>query len=443
MKQYDVVIVGARVAGAATALLLARAGHRVVVVDRARRGSDTLSTHALMRPAVLQLERWGVLPAIVVAGTPGHRRVTFHYGDEAVDVATKRHLYAPRRTVLDPALVAAAEAAGARFRFGVDVRGLQRDADGTVTGIRGRDASGATVLLGGRITVGADGRRSRVAREVTAPVVHRGSTASAFVYGYWSGVATSGFEWCFSPGSTAGLIPTDGGLTCVFVGVPAARFGELRSDLERSVHDVLRRTSATAAERVARGRLAGRVRGFPGMPSLLHRPWGPGWTLVGDAGYWKDPATAHGISDALRDAELVAAAIDAGLCGHADMDDSLAAYAEFRDELSLPMLAATDAVAGFGWDLPGVQRLHLRMSETMQREVEVLAARDGTSVADQMADRVRRRPWGRSEVVRAVDDRSNPTARAHAHDEPADRPRAERSGSSSGTGRRATVVVAT
>ena len=126
---WDAVVVGARVAGAATALLLARAGLRVLVVDRARRGSDTLSTHALMRGGVLQLRRWGVLERVVAAGAPPVRRVTFHYGSQATPVALKPHagvsaLYAPRRTVLDAALADAAEAAGARLRFGLVVTDL-------------------------------------------------------------------------------------------------------------------------------------------------------------------------------------------------------------------------------------------------------------------------------------------------------------------------------
>lgn len=381
MHEYDVVVVGARVAGAATALLLARCGHRVLVLDRARRGSDTLSTHALMRPAVVQLDRWGVLDELVRAGTPGHTRVVFHYGDDAVELVTKRPLYAPRRTVLDPVLVAAAEAAGARFRFGVDVRGLMRDDAGTVTGVVCRDRDGRTRRARARFVVGADGRRSLVARAVAAPVVHRGRTASAVAYGYWAGVGTDGFEWCFRPGVTAGLVPTDDGRTCVFVGVPAQGFEVLRRDLEGGLHRVLRRASRGVAARVARGRLVDHVRGFPGRPSVVRRPWGPGWALVGDAGHWKDPATAHGISDALRDAELLARGLDDCLSRPVEPAAALAGYAAVRDRLSRPILAATDAVAGFRWDLDEVRRLHMTMSEAMQQEVDELSAVTATTTS--------------------------------------------------------------
>ena len=123
----DVVVVGARAAGAATAMLLARAGLDVVVVDRGREGSDTLSTHALTRGAVIQLNRWGLLDSIRAAGTPAVRRSTVHLvsGDTVIDIPPGDGidaLYAPRRTVLDPLLVDAARTAGATVHFGFTVR---------------------------------------------------------------------------------------------------------------------------------------------------------------------------------------------------------------------------------------------------------------------------------------------------------------------------------
>jgi flavin-dependent dehydrogenase len=145
----DVVVVGARAAGAATAMLLARAGLRVVVVDRGRYGADTLSTHALMRGAVVQLHRWGLLDRIIAAGTPPIRRTTFRYANDEIEIPIKAShgvdaLYAPRRTVLDPILVDAAQEAGAEVRFSTTVTGLSRATDGRVTGVIGVDAAGRT-----------------------------------------------------------------------------------------------------------------------------------------------------------------------------------------------------------------------------------------------------------------------------------------------------------
>jgi flavin-dependent dehydrogenase len=194
VTDYDVIIVGGRVAGAGTALLLARAGYRVLVVDRCRRGSDTLSTHALMRPAVLQLQRWGLLDAVADV-TPAQERVVFHYGDDRVTLEVSRPLYAPRRTVLDPIIAAAAERAGATLWYGVDVRGLRRDGTGRVIGVRLRDGDGRIVDLRAPVTVGADGRRSLVARDAGATVTRAGSGVGASVYGYWTGIDAAGFEW--------------------------------------------------------------------------------------------------------------------------------------------------------------------------------------------------------------------------------------------------------
>src|SRR4051794_15755038 len=214
---YDVVVVGARVAGASTALLLARRGARVLVVDRARRGSDTLSTHALMRPGVVQLHRWGLLDDLFAAGTPAITRTTFHYGNEQVPitlrpVAGTSALAAPRRTVLDPLLLDAAEAAGADVLTGVRVAGLLRDPTGRVAGVQldgGHTMSAATV-------VGADGVRSLVAEQVDAASRSLGEHAASCAYGYVDGEPTDGYEWFYGNRMTAGLIPTNAGQTLLF-----------------------------------------------------------------------------------------------------------------------------------------------------------------------------------------------------------------------------------
>ncbi len=226
MDSYDVVVVGARAAGAATAMLLARQGRRVLLLDRDRYGADTLSTHALMRGGVFLLSRWGLLDRIVDAGTPPVRQTRFDYGTDSVTVAIKptfgvEALYAPRRTVLDPVLVHAAVAAGAEVRFGVGVAGLLRDDSGRVVGVHGRDRTGAAVAIRARLTVGADGIRSTVARAAGAATRRVGVGASTIIYGYWSDLSIDGYEWYYRPGYSAGLIPTNGGEVCVFAGLPA------------------------------------------------------------------------------------------------------------------------------------------------------------------------------------------------------------------------------
>ncbi|GAA4558496.1 NAD(P)/FAD-dependent oxidoreductase [Pseudonocardia xishanensis] len=347
---YDAVVVGARAAGSATAMLLARGGLDVLLVDRADPARDTLSTHALMRGAVVQLERWGLLDAIVAAGTPAVDRTTFHYGDEA-EVVEHPPLYAPRRTVLDPLLLDAARAAGVTVRLGE-----------TVTGLLGGDRVGGIETRGGLrvtapLTVGADGLRSTVARLVDAGTVRRGRNRSAVVYGYtrWEG---PGYEWFFRPGVCAGIIPTNDGVACVWAGMPPVRFAARRG-LDTLFAEVF--AEATGGRAVP----VDRLRGFPGNPAVLRTPTGPGWALVGDAGYFKDPLTAHGLTDALRDAELLTRSELVG-----------SDYGGVRDRHSRLLFSAAEQIAGYRWDLPELRALQLAQSAASKAEVRMLRRLD-------------------------------------------------------------------
>ncbi|HXV76808.1 MAG TPA: FAD-dependent monooxygenase, partial [Candidatus Polarisedimenticolaceae bacterium] len=227
-RDYDAVIVGARCAGAATAMLLARRGLRVLAIDRASYGRDTLSTNALMRGGVLQLGRWGLLGAVEAAGTPAVRHTAFHYGDEVIDIAIKPRdgidaLYAPRRTVLDALLVDAAREAGATVRFGARFRELLHDAGGRVRAVVIENADGTIDTVGCRIAVGADGVRSTVARAVGAGRYRVARHATGVVYGYFHGLELDGYHWYYRALVSAGAIRTNDDLTCVFASVPANR----------------------------------------------------------------------------------------------------------------------------------------------------------------------------------------------------------------------------
>ena len=377
-RHYDVVVVGARAAGAATAMLLARAGQRVLVVDRGRYGADTLSTHALMRGAVIQLRRWGLLDDIVAAGTPPITRTTFRYGTETIEVPIKpshgvEALYAPRRTVLDAVLVDAAAAAGADVSHGVTVTGLRRDRHGRVVGVVGRDDTGHSLAVDASLVIGADGMRSSVARHVAAPIERRGTGASAVVYGYWSQLETTGYEWVFRPNACAGVIPTNGELACVFAAASPARIGRGGPSVLESV---LRQACPETAARVRDATLATGVRTFLGQPGFLRRSWGPGWALVGDAGYWKDPLSAHGLTDALRDAELLARAVQASASGDETESEAFARYQLVRDRLSMPLFLITDQIATQRWTDATIGGLLIQLSASMADEVDALVALD-------------------------------------------------------------------
>jgi len=367
----DVVVVGARCAGASAALLLARAGARVVVVDRGRYGSDTISTHALMRGAVLQLHRWGVLPAIVEQGTPAVTATTFGYSQEDVTVPIEPKygvdaLYAPRRTLLDGLLSAMAVESGAEVIYGVNVDGLITDGDGRVRGITA-SAGGRRHTIEAGLVIGADGLYSTVARRVGAETLVAGRHAAATLYSYWSGVDEANYRWVFRPRGSIGAIPTNGG-TCVFVAVPAAEFKtRLNGNPTDAYHRLLREICPEFAARLDGATRVEPVHGFGGHPGFIKRSTGPGWALVGDAGYFKDPATAHGITDALRDAELLARAACVGTAA------AMEQFETTRLDLSRRLFEVTDEIASFEYSDLQLQSLHREFSREMSREVRVLA----------------------------------------------------------------------
>jgi 2-polyprenyl-6-methoxyphenol hydroxylase-like FAD-dependent oxidoreductase len=365
--------------------LLARAGLRVLVLERAQRGADTISTHALMRTGVLQLHRWGLLERLHAAGPPPIRRTVFHYesGDSAritlKPSAGVDALYAPRRTVLDTLLVDAALEAGAQIRFGVRVTDLIVD-QGRVLGVVAVDG-GSTQPFRATLTVGADGLRSSVAALAGARTERVGSARGAVLYAYVDGLEADGYEWFYAHHTAAGFIPTNDGQVCVFVGAPADRLRALQgSPADRHAH-LVRTASPAAAARLAQARRAGQVRGFPGVRGYFRQSHGAGWALVGDAGYFKDPLSTHGMSDAFRDAELLARAVIASQRGDVEIAAALAAYQRERDRLSADLFDVTDRIAGYGWQEADLRRDLLRLSSAMSDEVEALLALDDVDAA--------------------------------------------------------------
>jgi flavin-dependent dehydrogenase len=370
--RVDAIVVGARCAGAATAMLLARGGARVVLVDKGAYGTDMLSTHALMRGAVLQLDRWGVLPEIVAGGTPAIRSTTFCYAesDTTVPIEPKygvSALYAPRRTLLDRVLADAAFKSGVDIRYGVRVDGVKVDSRGRVVAISAVEG-GKRRDLEADMIIGADGLHSTIARQVGAPQIAGGRHATGVLYGYWEGLSADEYRWWFKPGVSMGSIPTNDGATCVFVSVPATQFRHhVRGNAATAYTRLIRQISPLFAERLADSVRVEPVRGFAGHRGFIRRGSGPGWALVGDAGYFKDPSTAHGITDAFRDAELLARAV---------MRGTSAAFAEYeatRFDLSRMLFQVTDEIASLTWTDTEVQSLHRAFSAEMSRELRALA----------------------------------------------------------------------
>jgi flavin-dependent dehydrogenase len=271
--------------------------------------------------------------------------------------------------VLDRVLVDAAVEAGADVRHRVRLCDLVRGGGGRVQGVVLQDAEDRTRAVGADIVIGADGLRSAVASLVGAPVTRQGRHAAANVYGYWSGLDVEGYHWHWSREAAAGAIPTNGGEVLVFAGTSARRFAaEVRGDVPGAYRRILAEAAPALAERLPGARLVGSLHGFPGHPGYLRRPWGQGWALVGDAAWFKDPITAHGISDALRDAELLARAVVRG------GEEALAGYEAERDALSLGLFEITDRIASLDWGTAALKDLHQSLSDEMKREVAALVA---------------------------------------------------------------------
>jgi 2-polyprenyl-6-methoxyphenol hydroxylase-like FAD-dependent oxidoreductase len=342
---YDVIVVGARVAGAATALLLARQGLRVLAVDRATFPSDTLSSHQIQPPGVARLARWGLLDRL--GDAPPTHRVRFDSPGAVIDGAFPAGgaIHSPRRTVLDHALVEAARAAGAEVRERWRVEEIVW-ADGGVAGIRGRSGGGPLRTERAPLVVGADGKRSFVAEAVRARAYRQRAPRSFASYTYWAGVPVTAGELHQREGLAAAVFPTNGGLTMVYMSAPLARFDAFRADPEGGYLAALDRCGDLGA-RVRAGTRAERLRTTPDLPNHVREAHGPGWCLAGDAGVTMDPVSAQGIANALRDAEGLAGAITAGLGGARPLRAALAAHQRDRDRALRPMYDFTLRLAAY------------------------------------------------------------------------------------------------
>ena len=341
---YDAIIVGARCAGSPTAMLLARKGYKVLMVDKAGFPSDTMSGHYIHQRGVACLERWGLREAVAATNCPPLNTIRFDVGPFALEgrlapVEGVAEAYCCRRYLLDQVLVDAAVAAGAELREHVSVQDLVWD-NGRVTGVR--TANGVETA---RIVIGADGAHSLVARLVGAPVYDAYEPLSAGYYTYWTGIETDGKVHLLPRGDRfLGFAPTNDGKTMAFVQGPAAQFHEMRSDIEGQYLAAMNR-DPWATEQMARATRVERFTGTADLPNFFRKPYGPGWALVGDAGYHKDPITAQGITDAFVCSEMLAEAIDAGFSGRRGLEAGLAAYEAARNEMAGPIYHFTMDVA--------------------------------------------------------------------------------------------------
>lgn len=341
---YDAIVVGARCAGAPTAMLLARKGYRVLMVDKATFPSDKLSTHYIQPHGVKQLEKWGLLDAVKATNCPALNTFTVYMGDRLLMNAPQEGpAYCPRRYLLDKILVDAAVAAGVEFRQAFTVDAITREGV-TVTGIAGHARGADTSTESARVVIGADSHHSMVAKAVNAPKYREHSALTGGYYSYFSGVPMDGAEVHISPLGGVLAFPTNNGQVCVAAGRAKSGWNAYRAEIEGTFWELLEGAPEFAA-RVRAGKREEPFAGSVDVPNFFRKPWGPGWALVGDAGYMKDPTTGLGIADAFRDAELLADALDEAWSGKKAWAEALGGYQQARDKAALPMYEMTIQMA--------------------------------------------------------------------------------------------------
>ena len=346
---YDVIIVGARCAGSALAFLLARAGHKVLMLDRTRFPSDTISGHYLHPAGVSCLRRWGLLDRLAAGGTPAQAKVTLDFerfvleGEPWPAADGTAVGYCPRRWLFDPMLAGAAVEAGAQLWEGLTVETAIFEG-GRVVGVRARSRAGTAIEARAALVVGADGKRSPIAASVKAPAYHCRPAATCAYYSYWGGFEAPHTRLFIRDRRFYVVVPTDRELTFIGVLWPIEEFPRVRSDHTREFQRALAQVP-WIADRLPAARRAERFYGPADLDGFCRIPHGPGWALVGDAGYHRDPITAQGMTDALQHAELLASAIAEGLGGRRPLAAALEQYRHARDVATLPMYELTQQMA--------------------------------------------------------------------------------------------------
>jgi flavin-dependent dehydrogenase len=361
MTMFDAIVVGARCAGSPTAMLLARAGHRVLLLDRTTFPSDTLSTHVIHQPGVAALARWDLLGTLRASGCPPLDRARYEVADIHLDgcargVAGQRAAYSPRRHILDTILAEAATAAGAELCEGCRVTRLLYDGTGRVTGVEASHGR-RRFTARARLVIGADGMRSTVARLARAPYTVQDPKLTCAYYSYWADVPAA-LELYERTGGWVAAVPTHHNATLVLTYFPQSRFQEVRADVARAHLDQVRTIAPALYDRLRGKEQIERLRGTGDQQNFFRQASGPGWALVGDAGHHKDSITARGISDAFLQAESLTQRVNNHLDGDpALLDQALRQYTQDRDIALMPGYESTLTVARLA--PPHEQRLAL------------------------------------------------------------------------------------
>ena len=354
-------------------MLLARKGYDVLLVDRAAFPSDTMSTHFIQQPGVALLGRWGLLDAVVTGGAAPINKATIgsieRGGGEPFEIPEVPGVpgtLAPRRTRLDKFLVDAAADAGVEVRERFTFEDVVVE-EGRVCGIVGRDATRSGIEERARLVIGADGRHSSVAEKVGADFTEYVGPLIAGYYSYWSGIDTHEIEIYFGKDATIIMFPTDNDLHVV-IGVRSVSEAErLRRNFEEEYVAVLHEMESVG-ERVDQATREERIVGSADLPNYLRTCAGPGWALVGDAAYHKDPTPADGITDAFMGIDLLVEAANKALSN--GEGDALKEYDRRLSMIAGPHLETTLKISSF--EYPPEERAAVFAEHAAQRYMEAL-----------------------------------------------------------------------
>lgn len=348
MTEYDAIIVGARCGGAPLAMLLAHAGHNVLLVDRMAFGTDIMSTHFVKRSGASLLQKWGLLDSLREAGTPAIETLNFHIDDTNLQgsapayegVATD---FTPRRFYLDKILVDAAIAAGVEARDQFSVSEILFENNRAV-GIKGSAKGGNTITERAKLIIGADGVRSSVAKAVEAEHYVDAGIHTCGHYAYYSGMRetdnTASLHVLTNQRRFYITFPTNDDLDMVFLFWPTADAQKVRADLEGAFAESLQLVPELEA-RVQPATRETRISGTHLLPNFFRRAHGPGWALVGDAALHRDPITAQGITNAFTHAAILAEELDSAFRGQTTVDQATAAYDQRQYDILKPMFDYT------------------------------------------------------------------------------------------------------
>jgi 2-polyprenyl-6-methoxyphenol hydroxylase-like FAD-dependent oxidoreductase len=378
--QHDVLIVGARCAGATLAMLLARRGLKVRAMDRAQFPSDTISTHFMWPRTTAFLAGWGLLDKLAATGCPSIDLVTADYGAVAINgrpspVRGSVAMYSPRRTVLDHLLVEAARAAGAIVSEATTFREVIWQGD-RVAGIRAQGADGQSIEHHADIVIGADGLWSQVARACAAATDVSHPSLTCGYYAYWAGVPTRGVEFYVREGRDILVFPTHDGLTCIWAGRSHADWGTYHADVEGTYREIIAHAPDLSG-RLNEARRATPFRGTSRLPNFYRQSFGRGWALVGDAAYHRDPLTGMGIGDAFLGAELLAEAIADGLGAPVQLGAALANYQETFRQKTLGVFDYTLRAAGLKNPAPNLA-LYAKVAASPEATTQFMDVLAGT-----------------------------------------------------------------